>query len=77
MITAKRTIDAEVKDIAFGRIIINLDNQRVIFQLTDGHHEHKLTENQWNYLVNGLQALMNNIPKITNVVIPPFNPNIE
>ena len=77
MITAKLTVDAEIKNIQFGRTIIDWNRQQLIFQLSDKNHIHDLTNEQLNYLVNGLKSLMSNIPKISNVVIPEFNPNIN
>ena len=76
-ITAKLNIPSEVKDISFGRTLINWDNQTLMFQLSNGKsHIHQLTEPQWNYLVSGLETLMNQIPNISDIEIPEFNEDI-
>lgn len=76
-ITAKKTIEASVKNITFGRTIISWDTQELIFPINGEMYEHKMTQAQWNYLVNGLRSLMESAPNITDVVIPAFNPNME
>jgi len=77
-ITAKLNILSEVKDISFGRTLINWDNQTLMFQLSNGKsHIHQLTKAQWNYLVSGLKTLMSNIPNISDIEIPEFNENTQ
>ena len=77
-IKAKRSIQAGIKDVSFGRTLINWDSQSLLFQLSDGKgYKHKLTQGQWNYLVNGLQSLMGKIPNISEIEIPDFDPDME
>ena len=76
-ITAKLNIPEETKNISFGRTIIDWDRQCLLFQLSEEKtHIHQLTKPQWNYLVTGLQTLMNQIPNISDIEIPEFNEDI-
>lgn len=76
-IKAKYSKPAIEKDIQFGRTIIDWDEQTLLFQLSDEKsYNHKLTKQQWNYLINGLWALMNQIPNISGIEIPDFNPEL-
>jgi len=77
MITADKTVEASVKQVSFGRTVINWNKQLLHFPITnDGTHTHELTEGQWNYLVNGLETLMSNIPGVSNLVVPDYDPDM-
>ena len=77
-IKAKYNITAESKDIKFGRTVIDWDRQVLIFQLSNSkNHNHDLTEGQWDYLTKGLQSLMSNIPNISDIEIPEFDPDLN
>lgn len=77
MITANLEITADSKQISFGRTLINWNRQEIMFQYAEGKiYTHRMTEAQWNYLVSGLQSLMGQIPKISNLNISEYNPNL-
>lgn len=77
-INAKLNIPKSVKDIVFGDTTIKWSQQELEFIYNGGkRYIHKLTQGQWNYLVNGLQSLMGNIPNISEIEIPDFDPDIE
>jgi len=77
-ITAKLNTPAIEKDVSFGRTLIDWNNQTLTFQIAEGkNYVHKLTQGEWNYLVSGLESLMNNIPNISDVIIPDFDPDME
>ena len=76
-IKAKYNQPAKMIDIDVESTIINWRAQNLDFQLSNGqNYNHKLTKKQWDYLVKGLQSLMNNIPNISDIEIPEFNEDI-
>jgi len=76
-ITANLSIPQESKPISFGRTLINWDRQEIHIQYAQGKtHIIKMTENQWNYLKNGMMALMTTIPAISHVQFPEYNPHM-
>ena len=78
-ISAEYNVTQETRQIYFGPTVIDWDLQEIRFHLKNAPkkwYDHKLTEAQWNYLTNGLQTLMNNIPQVDNVTIPDFDPDM-
>ena len=75
-ITADLNIPEEVKPISFGRTLVDWNRQEITIQYAAGKtHIIRMTENQWNYLKNGMQALMSGIPAVLNVTFPKYNPH--
>jgi hypothetical protein len=76
-IQATLTIPQEVKQINIRRIIHDLDAQVFIFQGEKVEATYSPTLAEWNWYMNGVNTKLSQIPKLSNIQIDAYNPDLH